>query len=108
MNLSSSPSKSELQRLLASCDDTKADHILWVDRTGNVFISPLRKGLAPSGFAKSQPKLLLRYETFDCGGGHVGPEAANDKAWVSRLVDSLVKEWARCKGARAPVYIDRF
>jgi hypothetical protein len=108
MDLSSGPSKGELQRLLASCDDTKAGHILWVDRAGNVFISPLRKGLTPSGFARSQPKLHLRYETFVCGSGHVGREAANDKAWVSRLVDSLVKEWARCKGARAPVYIDRF
>jgi hypothetical protein len=110
MNLNVSPVPSDLQSLLAACNDNSAHHILWVNITGDVFISPLPNNLAPTGFEDLQPDMRLRYESFQCGAGYTGVLASRDLKYVQRIYDSLVKEWqlASISNVSGVEYIDQF
>ena len=43
MNLDNNPTMDELRDLLRPLDDRAAHHVLWVDRTGEVHITPMEK-----------------------------------------------------------------
>jgi predicted phage gp36 major capsid-like protein len=45
MNLSENPTKEELKALIARSDDNEGDHILWVDRDGDVYCA--MRAIAP-------------------------------------------------------------
>ncbi len=110
MNLNNNPQASELSSLLGSCDDSAASHCLWVDKNGEVFVTPIPSNLTPIGFEKSQPSMFMRYETCQRGNDCVGPKAASDNNYVQRMFNSLVKEWSGLSTANAsgPFYIDIF
>lgn len=93
MNLNSSPTKSQLEALIAACDDSAGHHVVWVDNTGNVHIDVVPQGLTPIGFEQSKPRMIMRYETFSCGTDYVGPSAAKDSKHVAEIFESLVSEW---------------
>lgn len=108
MNLNAAPTKAELRGMLELCNDRSAHHVLWVDKNGDVHVSPLPKDLTPAGFQQTQPSMQLRYETFEQGNEYVGPAAAADDEWVSRLFDSLRVAWPKIKDKKDVEYIDNF
>lgn len=96
MNLSKRPHRNELQALFAACYDNAASHILWADKDGNVFVSPIPNHLSAADFEASQPNMLMRYELWQQGNGYVGENAAEDIKYILRMLESLVKEWKEC------------
>src|SRR5438094_4501800 len=100
MNLNASPTKEQLQQLLVPHDDRAGDHVLWVDDQGDVHIAQVPRSLTAEAFERSNLAMRLRCETFQKGKEYVGPEAAGDSEWVSRLFEALVSEWpkAQAKG----------
>jgi hypothetical protein len=101
MNLNNSPTKEQLRQLLAGCNDRTADHLLWVDKSGDVRIS-----VVPP--RPSSDDMQLHYEKFEKGNEYVGVSAAADDDWVSQLFESLMKEWIKAKGKAKPEYVDLF
>ena len=106
MNLNRHPTKDQLRKLLGEVDDTKANHILWVDSAGEVHLSPLPADLTPVSFEKSHPLLRVRFEAFEAGNGYVGLDAATDEEWVTELYDNLIIQWRNAVGKPAPLYVE--
>jgi len=95
MNLNSSPSKEELSAIISRCDDHSGNHVLWVNESGDVYITSIDSNImTPVGFEASTPNMKLRYETFGAGNDYVGENAAKDDELVTRLFNSLVQEWS--------------
>lgn len=108
MNLNQTPTKEQLKSILSAADDGADHHILWVDNSGDVRVTPLGDDINPAGWEDKYPSTALRYETFQVGNGYVGAEAAEDDSHVNRLYRSLVNEWANWQPAQGPEYIDSF
>src|SRR5215475_6979636 len=106
MNLNAAPTKEQLQQLLAQYDDRAGDHVLWVDDRGDVSITQVPRGLTAEAFERSSPAMRLRCETFEKGNEYVGPEAAGDDEWVSRLFETLVREWPNAQAKGAVRYVE--
>jgi hypothetical protein len=98
MNLNVNPTPEQLRELIARCDDTAGNHVLWVKRNGEVEIARLPKGDSPNGFQHSQPEMQLYLGPFLAGNEYVGPAAASDDEWVAELFDNLLREWGKVKG----------
>jgi hypothetical protein len=93
MNLVANPSIGELRELLSNADDDAGTHVLWVDQRGNVHLEALAE-LTPAAWGeRNEADIRLQYESFQRGNGYVGPKAAKDDAWVSRLFQSLSQQW---------------
>jgi hypothetical protein len=105
MNLNAASTQEQLRDLLASGDDRAGHHVLWVSRTGEVFLTRLPPGVSPDQFEKEHPEMRLRYETFEKGNEYVGLAAADDGEWVSQLFDSLANEWPRAAGNAGVTYV---
>jgi hypothetical protein len=96
MNLDENPTQEQLRALIASCDDEAGGHVVWVDPQGGVHVTQLGWDITPGGWAaKMGDRIQFRYETFQCGNGYVGPEAAQDDEYVSGLFRSLLHDWQR-------------
>lgn len=108
MNLNKSPTRQQLESLLRSADDSKAHHVIWVSKAGDVAVTPLPKGVGPVELEKNTPQMAIRYETCQCGNGYVGLKAARDTNYVSRMFNSLVKEWQGASTADSVIYVDVF
>ena len=108
MNLENDPTIDELRDLLRNCDDRAGHHVLWVARNGDVHLSRVPKDTTPVGFQDAEPEMQLRYETFQAGNEYVGPDAADDTAWVTELFDALVREWPAAKDKQSVEYVDQF
>ena len=74
-----------VRKLLASGDDT-TDTQLRVSRDGIAYLS---KKVA----ADDIDALAFRLETWDAGNGYVGPKAAADDSFVTRIFNVLGKNW---------------
>ncbi|NHZ94568.1 hypothetical protein [Massilia sp. CCM 8734] len=105
MNLNQNPTVDQLKVIVAACDDEETHHILWVDNTGEVRVTPLPDDITPSGFERKFPTTLLRFETYHQGNGYVGQEAADDEAHMNSVFNSLVREWATQNGRTITRYI---
>jgi hypothetical protein len=108
MNLEANPTTEQLRQLLAPCDDTAGDHVLWVSKTGEVRIARLPRGQSPASLAQAHPEVQMRCEAFLAGNEYVGPEAAEDEEWVGELFDLLVRAWRQAKGSSEVAYLDPF
>ncbi len=108
MNLNNNPTVEELRDLLRRCDDQAGHHVLWVAKNGDVHVSRVPKDKKPVGFEEAEPEMQLRYETFEAGNEYVGPDAAEDAAWVEQLFDALVQEWPKVKGKQIVEFVDQF
>ena len=108
MNLNQNPTKEQLKSILAAAEDGEDHHILWVDNTGTVRVTPLGDDINPVGWETKYPSTAFRYETFQVGNGYVGAEAGADDSHVDRLYRSLVKEWSGWQPSHGAQYIDHF
>lgn len=108
MNMDNDPTVEQLRALIRFCNDSAGNHILWIARNGEVKISRVPRELSPERFQQTTPEMQLRYETFEAGNEYVGPEAADDEAWVSELFDTLLRDWPGAKGKPEIEYVGQF
>ena len=107
MNLNKSPTKTQLELLIASADDNAGHHILWVDTVGNVNLTLLPDDITPVGFGEKTPNIRLRFETYCVGNDYVGVEASKDGEYINRLFRSLVTAWEGAANARpGEIFVD--
>lgn len=98
MDLTNNPTKEELRDLLASAEDDKYHHIIWVDKLGIVYITPLDGDLSPAGwFEENRHRVKFRYETCVCGNDYVGENASRDEKYVNKLFSELLRDWQQGK-----------
>ena len=92
MNLKTNPTKEQLRQLVASQNDKEGAHMLWVSKSGDVFIDTVPPDMTPAGYSGTlDGKLQFRLETMLAGNGYVGPNAAKDEGWIDRLYTALVE-----------------
>jgi hypothetical protein len=107
MNLNNNPTMDQLRDLLRPWDDIAAHHVLWVDRTGEVHVTPLEKKWRP--IPEPGPDVLnnavVRFQTFTAGTGYVGAEAAANDEWITDAFNWLVRDWAAATARGKPVMI---
>lgn len=89
--------KQAVRDLIASVTDE--DHVqLRVSKTGKAFISTTSVG------ADNIDDLSFRLETWVAEGGWVGPEAAQDDEWVTRIFEVLRKNWPNPEWSYIDIY----
>jgi hypothetical protein len=94
MNTVLSASRSMLASLISRCDDSVADHLLWVSKDGQVHLEPLERGVTAARFAaQNAAKMKFRLDVFRHGEGYVGLGAAQDEIWVNRLFLAIDRLW---------------
>ena len=76
----------EFQKLIASADDSR-DNQIRITKDGRIYISEGVVG------AENIEDLHSRYETYDAGNDYVGPNAAQDEAYVKRLYEEVKRDW---------------
>ena len=97
-------SKEDVKELLAAQDDEKGHHMLWVSTDGEVRLDLIPEQLTPLGYAERVDNLKFRFESYQCGAGYVGSEAATDEKWVDRVHKALTENWA----AGTLEYVDHY
>lgn len=103
MNLDNNPTPDQLRALLRPWNDRESHHVLWVDPTGDVHITPVEKKWKPipPPPAEVEKNAVVRFETFWAGNGYVGPEAAESDEWIADAMEWLLRDWNEAKtGAR--------
>lgn len=107
MNLDNNPTPDELRELLRPLDDRAAHHVLWVDRGGEVHVTPM----AVNGKIRPAPKTpgpdvlanaMVYFEPFWAGNGYVGPEGVADDEWMTQALEWLLRDWAAAKRQGSP------
>jgi len=105
MNLATNPSIEDLIILVSQFHDDESDHIIWVDKDGDVHITPLSEDLTPAGWTTQNSELIkFRLETLMEGNGYVGIDASQDDSWINRLYKALITNWEKDSQG----YIDNF
>lgn len=97
MNLNNNPTVQDLSNIMASCNDNSGHHVLWVSKSGDVYIT-LMTNYSPVGVEEATPSMAMRYETFDQGNDYVGQNAANDTNHVTRVLKDLQDAWSNYSG----------
>jgi hypothetical protein len=107
MNLNDNPTPDQLRDLLRPWDDRAAHHVLWVDRAGEVHVTPMERKERRPGSVPTEvlDNAAVRFETFWAGKGYVGPEAARDDEWVNEALDWLTRNWHAAANDGKPVLI---
>jgi hypothetical protein len=108
MNLTRELDTDALRTLLSEQDDLAGDHLLWVDRDGEVRLSLLKRGQSPADFERQHPEMQLRFEVFQRGNEYVGPDAAQDEAWIEELSRRLYDEWRQSQGEVTVAHVSGF
>lgn len=103
MNLNSNPTTNELSTLIAMCNDNAGNHMLWVDKFGDVHIN-LLTGTTSVDFQNANPTMAIRHETFQQGNNYVGLSASRDTNYISQTLNNLIREWKQYSG-HGVVYI---
>ncbi len=94
MNMNQSPNLDALRRLVIQCDDQAGHHLLWIDRSGQVTITRLSSGDTPALWLREhQGQVAVRLESFQRGGGYVGPKAGADEAYLKGLLAEIQEAW---------------
>ena len=93
LDLTKNPSEQEFIQMLASRDDTKCDHVIWISDTGKLFITPLTNNVLANQLESHHQDMLCRFETLGRGNGYVGPDAAKDKEYVAEYFAHILKAW---------------
>jgi len=84
----------QLHRLIASVDDKQDSHILYVNKTGDVFLAPFRADTAAGADYANEETLQFVLDTFILGKGFVGQQATQDQEWMDELFSELNEHWA--------------
>ncbi|XXT17577.1 lipopolysaccharide core heptose(II) kinase RfaY [Sorangium sp. So ce429] len=86
--------EADFAAILGSVDDSSDHHILWVSKSGDVHLSPVGD-LTPAGWEEQhEAEIQFRWETFACGNGYCGSEAAKDTHYVASKLKELRADWA--------------
>jgi hypothetical protein len=107
MNLNNNPTKDQLRDLLRPFDDRAAHHVLWVDRGGEVHITPMVRvkwGRPPEPPQDVLDNAVVRFETFWAGNGYVGSDVSDE--WITDAFDWLLRDWAAANANGKPVLIE--
>lgn len=94
MNLDYHPTLEELCQLIASVDDTQDSHILYVNKTGDVFLVPLRADTFDGADYANEGKVQFVLDTFLISEGYTGWQATQDREWMEELFSALNEHWA--------------
>jgi len=96
MNLMDNPKQEQLAELLSKCDDEVGNHLLWVDKDGNVRIDLLdNKHPFHGTHPASWPNAKFRFETYAAGMNYAGLETSRDAKYVKYLYNVLIENWAK-------------
>jgi hypothetical protein len=108
MNLNNNPTKEQLAELLRPLDDRAAHHVLWVDRGGEVHVTPMPKTSRrpPPPPPEVLDNALVYIEPFWAGNGYVGAAGAANDEWLTDALNWLVRDWAVAKVSGEPVFIE--
>lgn len=79
----------DLVKLLTTAVDDAGNHVLWIDEDFHIHLHLLGEGVNSDEFAQSQPSMIAKVQTLTASNGYVGPEAANDKNWITCLLSCL-------------------
>jgi hypothetical protein len=93
MNLTTPTTIGELRRLVAAADDHAGEHMLWIDTSGEVHLTPLAVQAARTGAGIHTPAARLRFAAFAPGDGMVGPQAARNDRLIGELYFSILHHW---------------
>jgi hypothetical protein len=104
MNLNNNPTTDQLRELLRACDARAGHHVMWVDHTGEVHITPI-SGDDPTDFVQGHPDVRMWLREFAEGESFVGPVAADDKGWVEDLFYALTHTWPKAHARNEPVAV---
>lgn len=109
MNLNNNPTKEQLADLLRPLDDLAAHHVLWVDRGGEVHVTPMPKTSRrpPPPPPEVLDNALVYFEPLWATKGYVGPEGAGNDEWLTDALGMLLRDWAVAKGRNAPTEMIR-
>ena len=86
MNLDQHPTLDQLCQLVASVDDDRDSHILFVTKDGEVHISPLRADTATGADYANEDILQFVLDSFMIFKGYLGWQAAQDPEWMDEAV----------------------
>lgn len=77
---------------IKNCNDTAGDHIIWVDRNGNIHINCISMGLR---WGQVLPQSAVKYylSVKHAGNGYVGVDAASDIRQMLEDFYILVRAW---------------
>lgn len=87
----------EQVRLLIASGNDRVHNQLRVSRSGQAWLSTVVGGTDTGS-------LLFRLETWAAGSGYVGPAAATDDEWVSRIFRALQRNWPMPSGDYIDLY----
>lgn len=106
MNLNDNPTVDQLRDLLRPWNHRTAHHVLWVDRGGEVHVTPMEKKTRrpPPPPPEVLDNALVYFEPFWAGNGYVGPDVSDE--WVTDALDQLRHEWAAASTNGKPVLIE--
>jgi hypothetical protein len=94
MNMNYSPSPEQLAAVFASARDEEGNHVLWIDVSGEVWLTTLPANVGPVAFEhEMRASMQVRYSTLGQGNDYVGPAAAQDRGWVAQVFASLLDAW---------------
>ncbi|KRP59129.1 hypothetical protein VRB67_08995 [Pseudomonas trivialis] len=108
MNLNNQPTIDELAEMFAAQKDTLDDHILWVEKSGEVKIDCLAPHSEEADFDRSHRELAARLKMYRRGQGYVGKKAAADRNFIEQVFDTINNAWASFKDSSQVKVIDRY
>ena len=91
--MKNNPSTNQLRALLYACNDLAGRHILWVNRFGHVQITLIGKETSAHWAERMESQIQFRYQIYEAGNHYVGPDAARNAEYGSRLFKKLVQDW---------------
>ena len=84
--------QNDFSKLLSSVDDDADDHILWVNMSGEVFISPLGSADIET-WEKDQKDFKFRWETFMSGNKYCGSSVITQQDYIQEYLGLLKNDW---------------
>jgi hypothetical protein len=106
MNLNDNPTIEQFRDLLRQHDDHAGHHVLWVRKDGEVMLTCLPNEKPYRVPTYEHPQMQMRFDTFQIGYGHVGPEAADQSWFMGEVFKHMLDQWARLKGAAGILHLD--
>jgi len=94
MNLNYNPTLDQLIQLVGSVDDTQDSHILYVTKTGEVYLSVFRSDTAAGFEYANEDTLQFVLDTFMIAKGYMGWQATQDPEWMDEIFSELNEHWA--------------
>ena len=108
MNLNNQPTINELAELFAGRKDTLNDHIVWINEAGDVRIDPVSHCVEETEFENKHPQMRARLKMYRRGQGYVGKKAAADKAFMTKVLQTLTLTWEKAKAEPEVIKVNSY